>query len=122
MSRRRYIQIDGVLHEVDRYTTVEPRSAMVMDDIDPFMSPIDHRPVYSRSSLREHNLVHQVTDSRDYKEEWERAAKKRADLANGVQSDRKLEEKIREQVTMHVDASEKMQKALLKYRYKDHNV
>jgi hypothetical protein len=57
--RRRYIQIDGVLHEVALDYVPPPReSAHVMGDIKPYRSQIDGTVITSRSRHREHLKQH----------------------------------------------------------------
>ena len=52
MTRRSYIQIDGVLYE--KGTEPRPDAPMVMPDIKPYRSMIDGRMIASRSAHREH--------------------------------------------------------------------
>jgi len=55
MTRKRYIQIDGVLHEVtDDGLLRDPRAPFVMPDIAPYQSMIDGSLISSRSRHREH--------------------------------------------------------------------
>ena len=60
MTRRRYVQIDGVLHEVGRDYIPEPRmqTHQVMPDIQPYRSMIDGSIIGSRSTHREHLRAH----------------------------------------------------------------
>ncbi len=51
-------------------------------DIEPFISPIDQKPIYSRRQLRDHMKQHGVTDQRDYSEKFiqDRAQKRIAEM------------------------------------------
>lgn len=42
----------------------------IQEDIQPFVSPVTGEVISSRSTLREHNKRHGVTDSRDYSPEF----------------------------------------------------
>lgn len=79
----------GKLIPKDEYLREQAlKSAYTRGDIEPFVSPIDGKPIYSRRQLRDHNLKHGVTDMRDYGPQWfERKAKERADAMTG-KSDR----------------------------------
>ena len=94
----RYVQNrdTGELEEVsaDFTTYQEPLSPMVMPDIDSFVSPVDKSIVHSRSQLREHNKIHGVTNSSDYVNEWQAAAKKREALRSGTNQDRGLRQSL----------------------------
>ena len=52
--RKRYIQIDGELHEVSNDYVTEPRAPLIMGDIKPYKSMIDGSEITSRSKHREH--------------------------------------------------------------------
>lgn len=72
MTRRRYIQKDGVLIEVRNDYVPEPRASFhVMPDIQPYRSMIDGREITSRSRhrehLRDHNCVEVGNDSSLYR-------------------------------------------------------
>lgn len=54
-----------------------------MPDIPDFVSPIDGKVVHGRAGLREHNKIHNVTNTADYKEEWAKAAKERERFFTG---------------------------------------
>jgi hypothetical protein len=57
--RRRYVQIDGELHEVGDDYLPEPRSDIhIMGDIQPYQSQIDGSMITSRSKHREHLRRH----------------------------------------------------------------
>ena len=57
MTRRRYVQIDGVLHEVsDGYEA--PVCPLVQPDIQPYQSMVDGSWITSRSQHREHVRSH----------------------------------------------------------------
>jgi len=54
-------------------------SLQVVGDIEPFVSTVDKSIINSRSTLREHNLKHDVTNTQDFKGVWETAEKQRAE-------------------------------------------
>jgi len=56
--RRRFLQVDGKLVEVSLNYVPEPRSALVMKDIQPYKSMIDGSEITSRSRHREHLRMH----------------------------------------------------------------
>ena len=59
MTRRRYVQINGTLHEVGPdYTPAPRKSQQVMPDIAPYRSMIDGSLITSRSKHREHLRAH----------------------------------------------------------------
>jgi len=45
-------------------------SASIGVSFEPFKSPIDGKMINSRAQLKEHNRRHEVTDVRDYGNEW----------------------------------------------------
>jgi len=51
----------------------------VLGDIEPFVSPVDGSVIGSRSTLRDHNKRHGVTDPRDYGPNWFSRKKKERD-------------------------------------------
>jgi hypothetical protein len=56
----------------------------ILEDIEPFKSPITGEVISSRSQLRQHNKEHGVTDSRDYSANFfERKAREREIAMNG---------------------------------------
>ena len=63
----------------------EPKSGVhIIEDIEPFKSPITGEIISSRSQLRQHNRKHGVTDSRDYSASFfEKKAKEREIAMNG---------------------------------------
>lgn len=69
MTRRSYVQINGVLYE--RGTEPQPEGPMVMPDIAPYRSMIDGSEITSRSRhrehLREHGMQEVGNDSSLYK-------------------------------------------------------
>ena len=67
-----------------RRRTVAHDKSFVQGDLEPFMSPIDGKMIYSRRQLKEHNKKHGVTDMRDYGPDWfERKAKERQQAITG---------------------------------------
>ena len=71
--KRRFKQLIG-------YEVNQAKTAFIQGDIEPFISPIDKSIITSKSSLREHNRKHGVTDIRDYGSEYfERKHKERSD-------------------------------------------
>ena len=81
--RRRFIQQpDGSLREVTtdyRAPKRKGHDASIMPDIEPFVSPVDGSVVSSRSKLRVHNKMHNVTNAADFSPEY-RARKKQERL------------------------------------------
>ena len=72
MSRKSWIQINGKLIPKDEYHGDNVRRAeglIVIGDIEPFVSPVDGKPVMSRKQLREHNKLHDVHNYADYSPE-----------------------------------------------------
>lgn len=65
----------------DRYSTLP--SQHIMDDIEPFISPVDGTVVTSRSRLREHNARNGVVNYHEFDGEWEKVAAKRQAVAEG---------------------------------------
>ena len=53
MTRRRYVQIDGVLHEVGLDYVPEPRAPMVFGDLPEYQSPVTGLVVAGRRARRE---------------------------------------------------------------------
>lgn len=56
--RRRYVQIDGELHEVSRDWAPDPVAPFAMDDIKPYRSMITGEMITSRSEHRAHLRQH----------------------------------------------------------------
>jgi hypothetical protein len=56
--RKRYVQIDGELHEVSDGYTPEPICPLVQPDIQPYQSMVDGSWITSRSQHREHVRSH----------------------------------------------------------------
>lgn len=81
--RRRYVQDPKTLELIE----VTPRRSIsgvtIMPDIKPFISPITGKEITGRRALREHNKMHNVTNTADFKGEWEQKAKERARLFSG---------------------------------------
>ena len=75
MSRKSYIQLNGVLYDKDEPLPESVaglvgsgnRSATVMGDLDSFTSPIDGQLVSGRAGLREHCKKHGVVPTADLK-------------------------------------------------------
>ena len=60
----------------------------VVQDIEPFRSPITGEIISSRSQLRQHNKEHGVTDSRDYSPEYyQKKAQERIEKLHGKSAD-----------------------------------
>lgn len=73
MTRQSWVQdpVTGKLIPKELYVRRSNDTApAVLDDIQPFVSPITKRVVSSRSGLRQHNREHGVTDSRDYSADY----------------------------------------------------
>ncbi len=64
-----YIWIDGVMCE-KKDVRISPKSAAIMEDIKPFVSPITREVITSRPALRAHNKRHGVTNTADYSHEF----------------------------------------------------
>jgi len=69
MTRRSYVQIDGVLYEKGTEPRREPGRAYpsVMGDLPDFVSPIDGKSYSGRTGMREHNARHNVVPTADLK-------------------------------------------------------
>lgn len=66
MTRKSYVQIDGVLYEKGTEPLDSRRSGpMVFGDLPDFVSPIDGKVVHGRSGMREHCKVHNVVPTQD---------------------------------------------------------
>lgn len=102
MTRKSYVQVDGVLYEkgtepipVDTFTGV-----MVTGDLPDFVSPIDGKVYHGRAGLRDHCARHDVVPNADLKglptlmsnSDMRSAQQKKADAAHR-----------KEQVIQHVD-------------------
>jgi hypothetical protein len=68
VTRRSYVQIDGVLYEkgTEPVSTVEGAPA-ILPDLADFVSPIDGRAYSGRRGLREHCARHDVVPNADLK-------------------------------------------------------
>ena len=82
----RYIQDPKTLKLVpaDEYyarksESVDNNSFSIINDIDPFVSPVDRSVISSRSKLRSHNIKHGVTDVREYGDNWFKRKSKERD-------------------------------------------
>lgn len=60
----------GKLIPKNEYVHPDNRAPFIHGDIASFRSPIDGSLIDDRGKLREHNLRHGVTDSRDYSAEY----------------------------------------------------
>ena len=75
MSRKSYVQLNGVLYDKDEPLPESVaglvgsgnRSPTVMGDLDSFVSPIDGSVVRGRAGLREHCKKHHVVPTADLK-------------------------------------------------------
>jgi len=69
MTRKSYVQVDGVLYEKG----TEPRreeaaqGTMIMGDLPDFVSPIDQKLYSGRAGLRDHCARHDVVPNADLK-------------------------------------------------------
>ena len=87
MATTSWIQVNGKLIPREEYLGDNNRNQapMVMEDIKPFVSPIDGQIITTRPMLRRHNKAHGVTHSADYSQEFldgkrkEREARYRGD-------------------------------------------
>lgn len=74
MTRRSYIQLNGVLVPKDQFKGHNERplsgAQNILPDIEPFVSPIDGKLITSRSVLRAHNKEHAVTNFADFSPEF----------------------------------------------------
>ena len=63
-----WIQVDGKLIPKDEYHGNNERnqSALIMPDIEQFVSPVDGSIITGRAMLRRHNKAHGVTNMADY--------------------------------------------------------
>lgn len=69
---------------------VGSRVHIIQPDITPFVSPVDGSVINSRRDLEEHNRRNNVTNAADFKEHWEKSAKKREAFYQGKsEEDRK---------------------------------
>ena len=58
---------------------------------EPFLSPVDKKPIESRKQLREHHKKHNTTDSRDYKDDYinKRAAARMRETQKSMKQSRR---------------------------------
>lgn len=69
----------GKLIPKAEYQRRERPAPLVIPDVQPFVSPVDGQPIYSRRQLRDHNARHGVTNVRDYGDTFfERKAQERS--------------------------------------------
>ena len=84
-----------------RTASITNSSALVMKAFEPFISPVDGKPVTSRSELKAHNAKHGVTDTRDYSEghfERKREEMKQESIGNTPQAKRERQQLIERQL------------------------
>lgn len=69
MTRRRFVQIDGVLYErgTEPVRDEPGRGPAVLGDLPDFVSPIDGQSYSGRAGLREHCIRHNVVPNADLK-------------------------------------------------------
>ena len=68
MTRKSYIQINGVLYDKAELATQEaPSLPAILGDIPAFVSPIDGTVVDGRRAFREHCLRHDVVPTQELK-------------------------------------------------------
>lgn len=96
MARQTYVQHPKTgklvpLQEVDwdRHKFRAPKHFSIMEDIEPFVSPVDGSVVTSRSRLREHNDRNGVVNFHEFDGEWEKTAAKKEAIANGTDREAK---------------------------------
>lgn len=65
MSRKSYIQINGVLHDKAELAQSSASAPSVRGDIPDFVSPIDGTVVSGRAGLRDHCRRHNVVPTAD---------------------------------------------------------
>lgn len=77
----RYVQdrATGKLVEVPRVRVHVSDAPVVVGDIEPFVSPVDHSIITGRRSLRDHQKAHGVAQHGEYGEDNGRAYFERAD-------------------------------------------
>jgi hypothetical protein len=91
VTRRRYVQIDGVLHEVDLNYVPEPRRHDGVLYNDRAYQDMGDPRFNSRSSHREYMKRNNVTTMDDFKTSWSKAAQQREQIRQGVDSTRRRE-------------------------------
>lgn len=69
MTRRSYIQIDGVLYEkgTEPFQSASRAGPAIMSDLPDFVSPIDGKQYSGRTGLREHCRKHDVVPNAELK-------------------------------------------------------
>lgn len=69
MTRKSYVQIDGVLYEkgTEPVEQASNRGPTVLPDLPDFVSPIDGKVVSGRRGLRDHCVRHNVVPTADLK-------------------------------------------------------
>lgn len=68
MARQTYVydyNLDKIVPIEDLRIVANGRSAAVIGDIEPFVSPVSGKPVFGKRQLREHNKQHEVVDRRE---------------------------------------------------------
>ena len=84
--------VTGKLIPKEEYQRPENNAPFIQGDLQTFVSPIDGSVISDRRRLREHNLRHGVTDSRDYSDAWyEKKKHERAAIINGENKKSKSE-------------------------------
>ena len=78
----------GELIPRDQYVRPKSTSHHIMEDIKPFISPVDGSQISSRPQLEAHNRRHGVTNSADYSAEYKRKVCERR-LREQERADRK---------------------------------
>jgi hypothetical protein len=71
MTRRSYVQVDGVLYErgAEPIPGEDARRAgpTIIPDLPDFISPIDHKVVHGRAGMRDHCARHNVVPTAELK-------------------------------------------------------
>ena len=86
----------------DEYVRAKTSSHHIMEDIKPFVSPIDGTIISSRPKLEAHNKRHGVTNSADYSQaHFDKAAARRQAVIQGNTPEAKRERIETIQRAMH---------------------
>jgi len=88
-----YREEDGVVL-LDKREFDANHAYHIMGDIESFVSPIDRTIIHGRSTLREHNKRHDVTNASDFTETWAKAEKKREKIRSGEFESKSMRESI----------------------------
>lgn len=84
--RRTYVYDPTTKEMVDKSTYIDPqieRGHMVFGDLPDLLSPIDGKVIHGRAGMRQHNKMHNVTFTEDFKDQWKRQAKERTAVFEG---------------------------------------